>query len=99
VPSKRPKYWCDVVLPLALGEVDHGHALFLGEAVDGRHEGPGDGLEHDRRGHPVATVLAEETDYALGKLQLGDIDVQVHPVDALDLERDVPGQHVRHRAR
>ena len=40
-------------------------------------------------------MIVEEVDHPAGSLQLGDIAVQVQPVQAGDIQRDMPGHHVR----
>ena len=40
----------------------------------------------------MTSMKAEETGYAALPLQRANVDVQVHPVDSLDLEGDVVGQ-------
>src|SRR5262249_46608473 len=49
-----------------------------------------------RRGHDgLAPVLAEEPDHPAGRLQPGHIAVEIQPVQAGDVQRDMPGHHVR----
>jgi hypothetical protein len=43
-------------------------------------------------------MLPKEVDDAIHVLQLGDVAVQVHPVDTLDLQGDMVLQNVRHTA-
>ena len=55
---------------------------------------------HQRRGREGEPRWPrKKPDHARRVLQLGDIEVQVHPVDALDLQRDVVGEHVGDAAR
>lgn len=39
-------------------------------------------------------MVAKERDRAACVLQLGDIQIEEHPVDALELEGDVAGENV-----
>ena len=83
-----------VVLALALGEVDQVEAPVLDEAVDAEHEVFADRV-HERRGdegHPP--VALEEPDDPRRVHELGLVEVQVHPVDALDLQGYVVGEDV-----
>src|SRR5215470_5074845 len=48
------------------------------------------------RGHDrLAPVLMEEPDHPAGSLQLRDIAVQIDPVQAGNVQPDMPGHHVR----
>jgi hypothetical protein len=42
---------------------------------------------------------AQEAGYLAGALQLGDEDVEIQPVDALDLELHVLAEHIGNRTR
>ena len=83
-----------VVLALALGEV-HPRDLpvsgkgphRLGERLGGRSQRRGGG-------HRLAQVPVDIADQPGRVLQLRDIHVQVHPVDALHLERHMARQHI-----
>jgi hypothetical protein len=83
-----------VVFALALGEVDPGDLPLGGE---GPHR-PGERLGHRRqccRGrHRLAQVPADIADQPGRVLQLRDVDVQIHPVDALHLEGHMARQHI-----
>jgi hypothetical protein len=52
-----------------------------------------------RRRERVPTMEVEERRRALRILQARLVDVAVHPVDRLDLERDMPVQDIGHSAR
>ena len=55
---------------------------------------------HQRRGgEPVAPVPDEERGDPRAVLQPGLVQVQVHPVDRLDLEQHVISQHIGGRTR
>jgi len=84
----------DVVLALTLGELDQRHVLVPAEPVDRRDEALADRV-HQRRGRERrATVPAEEAHHTSRVLQPGLVDVQVHPVDALHLQRHMTGENI-----
>jgi len=62
--------------------------------VDGGDEPLADGVHEHRGGEAVAAVLAEERRHAALALELGDVDVAVHPVDAIQLPGDMVGDDV-----
>jgi hypothetical protein len=78
-----------------------------GEPANRRTGGPADRGDEpvrdrtERRGRsdPQAHLALKVADDPLGELQLGHVDVQVHPVDALDLEPDVTRQDIGDSAR
>ena len=81
----------DIVLALPLREVHPRDALTGGEAVHGSREPVGD-LRQRRGGRDrQAELPVHVTHQPAGVLQLRDVDIQVHPVDALDLEHHVLG--------
>ena len=86
-----------VVLPLALRERDQRHAVLRHEDLDRRDEGLADRIHQRRGGERVATMRAEEVRHPALVLQLRHVDVEVHPVDALDLERRVLGEDLARR--
>jgi hypothetical protein len=52
-------------------------------------------LHHQRRRRDLEPeVASQETDDLPDSLQLGDVDVEIQPVDRLDLEHHVAGQHI-----
>jgi hypothetical protein len=79
----------DIVLALVPLEGDEVDALTFRESLDGldefsRHRG------HQRgRGEVEAAVVPEEPGHALLSLKDRDVQVAVHPVDALELQGDV----------
>ncbi len=76
----------DVVFAFPGSEVDQVDAVIGDEPVDVGHEGFRDRV-HQRRGHEREPAMAlEEADHPQLVLQTGLIEVQVHPVDALDLQ-------------
>jgi hypothetical protein len=64
------------------------------EGVHGGPEALADRLHDHRRGEELPPVLAKEVDHAAFRLQPGDVEVEVHPVDALQLPGDVMGDDV-----
>jgi hypothetical protein len=88
-----------VVLALSLGEVHVGHVVRADVAVDVVDECLGHLGHQRRRGVGEPAVAGEELDRPARVLQARLIHVEVHPVDRLDLERDVAGQDVGDTAR
>jgi hypothetical protein len=78
-----------VVLALTADEVDHRHVVVPAEPVDRSHERLADRVHQRRRGEPVPPVAAQEPRHPGRVLQPRLAHVEVHPVDALHLERDV----------
>jgi hypothetical protein len=66
------------------------------ETVDGGHEVLGHRIHERRRseGHPP--VPLEEPHHPARPHQLGLVEVEVHPIDALQLEHDMVVEHVGH---
>jgi hypothetical protein len=79
----------DVFLADALLEGDERQTLLRGEPFDGGDEGPRHAGHHQGRGARFAPVLAEEHRDAAAGLQHGLVDVQIHAVDAFQVETDV----------
>ena len=76
-------------------EPDYRDAVGLRPVLDVLPELLPDRLEQ-RRGHDrLAPVIVEEVDHPACRLQLGDIAIQVNPVQAGDIQPDMPGHHVR----
>ena len=84
-----------LLLALAAAELHQLDAGTLGEAFDGRHEVPRHRRHQRRRRHRVAAHLAEEPRRAAARLQHRHVGVQVHPVDALQLQRRVLVENLR----
>src|SRR5262249_49049376 len=70
----------------------------LSERGDPAAEGVPDLLQARRRRHRVTTVI-QELDHLPAHLQLPQVAVQVETVQALQIERRVPVEHVVHRDR
>ena len=83
----------EVVLAF-LAEVHQVQAVRLSEVVDVRDEGLGHRIHQRGRGELITPVPDEEDRHPAAVLQPGLIDVEVHPVDALDLQHHVIGQDV-----
>src|SRR5262249_37912673 len=79
----------DVVLALSLAERDHGDVFPRDEALDGGDEGRAHGGHEGRGGEGFPAVKAEEGRDAAFGLQSRLIDVEIHAVDAFDLEGHV----------
>jgi len=78
-----------VVLPLFGREGDEGDLLPGREGLQGPDEGLADRVHQGRGGKRVPAVVAEERDHAPLVLELGDVHVEVHAINALDFQRDV----------
>lgn len=90
VPVKRGQVLVHhIVLALPLREVHDRHALGPGEAGDVGDELLRHGRHQRGRGDRSPSVSGQEPHDLTGALQLRDEHVEVHPVDALDLEHDV----------
>jgi hypothetical protein len=88
----------DVVLPLAFLKREQRHALRGHEGLDRGHERHADGGHQDRGRKRVTSVRAEEGRHAAVVLQLGHVDVEIQPVDALHLQRRVLLENFAHGA-
>ena len=89
----------DVVLALALDEVHPGHVLVTGEAAHRRAERVGDLPQRCGRGDRQPELALDVAKQATGVLQLRDVDVAVHPVDALHLEHHMISKDIGDTAR
>lgn len=88
----------DIVLALALVEGHEVHPGLADEAFDVAYEPLGDRVHERGGGEAIAEVVPEEAHHADLVLELGNVEVQVHPIDALDLQGDVVGEHLGHTA-
>jgi hypothetical protein len=75
-------------------EVQQRDVVALGEAGDVAAEALPDALEQHRRGNRLAQVLGEEPDHLPAHLQLGDVDVEVDTIQALQVQPYVPIEQV-----
>ena len=80
-----------IVFTLPPGEVHPGDLLLFGETVHRRGETVSDPGQRGRRGDRQAQLTLHIPQQPAGVLQLRDVDVEVHPVDALHLERHMLG--------
>ena len=81
-----------LVLALATAERHDVDPVVLGVALDGFDEALGHGRHQRRRRYRPAVHLPEEVGHAGPGLKQGHVDVEVHPVDALERQRRVPRQ-------
>jgi hypothetical protein len=79
----------DVVLALSFAELHHRYVLLFGKPLHAGHKALRHRLHQRRRGEGMAAMTAEELYHPALILQGRNIHVQIHPVDALQLERDV----------
>src|SRR5512135_1468222 len=84
----------DVVLALPLGERDQGDLFLVDETLDRGDEGLADRVHESRGGEGLTAVEPEEGSDASFGLEPGLIDVEVHAVDALDLEGQVLAEDI-----
>ena len=84
------------VLALALAELDEGNVMVRHHAFQLGDEVAADRTHQRRRRQRLATVLAEESDNPALALQTRHVNVEVHPVDALDRKRDMAIENIGH---
>jgi hypothetical protein len=72
-----------VVFALSLCKSNQSNSVVLGKALDRVHELASDRLHHAGGSHLVPAVDSYELQRTLDGLELGHIDVEIHPVDAL----------------
>jgi hypothetical protein len=89
------------ILTLAAFKRDDRNPMEIGERLDGGDEAIVSWFDQGGRRHGVAEIVVEEVAQAAGRLELGHIGVQIHAVNAPDLERHVVTDNVgdvgRHR--
>jgi hypothetical protein len=66
----------------------------LGEPGNVAAEALPDPLEQHRRGNRVAQMLGQEPDHLPAHLQVGDVDVEVDAIQALQVQPDMPVEQV-----
>ena len=81
-----------IILALPATERHDVDPVALGVALDGLDEALGHRRHQRRRRHRPAVHLPEEVGHAGSGLQQGQVDIEVHPVDALERQRRVPRQ-------
>lgn len=89
----------DLVLALPLDEVHPGHALLDRELAHRAGEGVRDFAQRCRGGDRQAQLLLHVPADPARILQLWNVDVEKHSVQALDLEERVLGDDIGHGAR
>ena len=89
----------ELVLALSLGESDQLQATRGDEVVNVGHERLAHGIHQRGRGITVAAMADEEPRDSTAVGQSGHPDVEIHPIDALDLEGHVVGEHIGDGAR
>jgi hypothetical protein len=82
----------ECILGLTALERHPGNVLLLGEGTGTGDILLGDLPEQGRRGDGMTPVLGEERDEAADGLQAGDVAMEVEPVEAFELEGDMPVQ-------
>lgn len=80
-----------LVLALASLEADQVDVALAGEGLDGGHEAARHRGHQGRGGHRAAAHLAEEPGRPARGLQQRLVEIEVEPVDALDLQGDMLG--------
>ncbi len=88
----------DVVLALPLAEGHQVDAFAVDELLDRTYERLGHRRHRRRRRKSLAPVDAQVAHHRPHRLQRRHIDVEVHPVDPLDLQHHMVTQDVRHRS-
>jgi hypothetical protein len=88
-----------IVLALAPGEINPGNAVAVSEGRQPRHEAPAHRGDHRGRGDRLPKVAVKEPEHPFHPLQLRHIQIQLHPVDRLDLEQHVTRHDIGHAAR
>jgi len=84
----------DVVFSLALGKGDQWDLFLLDEALDRSDEGFADRVHECRGGKGLTAVEPEERRDTTGRLQTGLIEVEIHAVDAFNLESHVLAEDI-----
>ena len=89
----------DIVLALALGEVDPRNTAGAGEPAYRGAERVGDLGQRRGRGDRQPQLPVHVAHQAGRVLQSRHVDVQIHPVDAIHLEHHMLGQDIADRSR
>ena len=89
----------DIVLALALAELDYRNAVRCDESIDLLQEGVGHDAHQRRRGHGLLAMETEEASGSFFHLQFRLIDVQVHAINAFDFQGHMILEDVRKAAR
>jgi hypothetical protein len=86
----------NIILALAFAKLHHRNLFLLCERLHGGHKPLADRVHEGTGNELVSLMKPEEPDDTCVPLQLWHVDVQIHPVDPLDLKADVVRQHLRH---
>src|ERR1700726_1189762 len=89
----------DVVLALPLLEGNQIDALVVDELIDVANKRFRHRCHRRRRGKTLAPMNPQVAHHGSHRLQMRDVDIQVHPVDRLDLQLHMLTQDFRHRSR
>ena len=89
-----PVFLGDVVLAFPFPEGDHGNLFLSRKSLQRADEGLADGLHQDAGGKRVSAMKSEEAGHPAFPLQLRDVHVQVHPVNAFYLQRHMLPQNL-----
>ena len=87
----------EIVLALPLLKAHHRDLALGGEPVDGGDKLLADRVRQSRRGERRPPVVGKERRDPTRVGQLAHVRVAVHPIDAIQLEHHVLGQHIRGR--
>jgi hypothetical protein len=85
------------VLALSFLEGNQRNAVVFDKALDGTDKLARDRLHHASGGHFMPAVDPYELQCALDGLELGHIDVAVHPIDAFHIQHNVLAQDLGNR--
>src|ERR1700730_622080 len=89
----------DVVLALSLLEANQINALVVDELIDVANERFRHRCHRRRRRKTLAAMNPQVAHHGSHRLQMRDVDIQIHPVDRLDLQLHMLTQDFRHRSR
>ena len=88
----------DIVLALPLLEAHQINAVAIDELLDAAQERLGHRRNGRRRGIGLLAMLAQVPDDPAHALQEWDVQIEIHPVDPLQLEGHMIAQDVSHRS-
>ena len=83
-----------IILTLTLAEVDQRHLLLGREPAHRSVERLGHRRQRSRRADLAPELTTQVPDQPQLPLQLRNVGVQIHTVDALHLEEDMIGKHI-----
>ena len=93
-PPALPVFPGNVVLALPFPEGDHGNLFLARKSLPRADKRLADGLHQDAGGKRVSAMKSEEAGHTPFPLQLRDVHVQVHPVNAFDLQSHMLPQNL-----